>query len=121
MTATSWLGLWGMKSAFGDLIANLKHMRPGDPGARSAGLGRAAPPLLLGEELLNALLIVESGWGKPEEMIGSWAGAMGHTQWMPEVWLHMGVDFNHDGRISPFGPPDDALAGTARYLSERGG
>jgi hypothetical protein len=45
---------------------------------------------------------------------------MGHTQWMPEVWLHMGVDFNHDGRISPFGPPDDALAGTARYLVERG-
>jgi membrane-bound lytic murein transglycosylase B len=53
-------------------------------------------------------------------MIGSWAGAMGHTQWMPEVWLHMGVDFNHDGRISPFGPPDDALAGTARFLIERG-
>jgi len=49
-------------------------------------------------------------------MIGSWAGAMGHTQWMPEVWLHMGVDFDHDGRINPFGKPDDALAGTARYL-----
>ena len=45
---------------------------------------------------------------------------MGHTQWMPEVWLHMGVDFNKDGRISPYGPPDDALAGTARYLAERG-
>ena len=53
-------------------------------------------------------------------MIGSWAGAMGHTQWMPEVWLHMGVDYDHDGRISPFGRPDDALAGTARYLVERG-
>jgi hypothetical protein len=45
---------------------------------------------------------------------------MGHTQWMPEVWLHMGVDFNGDGRISPYGSPDDALAGTARYLLERG-
>jgi membrane-bound lytic murein transglycosylase B len=53
-------------------------------------------------------------------MIGSWAGAMGHTQWMPEVWLHVGVDYDHDGRISPFGNPDDALAGTARYLIERG-
>src|SRR5262249_47612240 len=67
-----------------------------------------------------ALVIIERGWGDPKEMIGSWAGAMGHTQWMPEVWLHMGVDFNHNGRISPFGPPDDALAGTARYLVERG-
>ena len=53
-------------------------------------------------------------------MLGSWAGAMGHTQWMPEVWLNMGVDFNRDGRVSPFGPPDDALAGTARYLLQRG-
>ena len=41
---------------------------------------------------------------------------MGHTQWMPEVWLNMGVDFDRDGRISPFKPADDALAGTARYL-----
>ncbi len=53
-------------------------------------------------------------------MIGSWAGAMGHTQWMPEVWLHMGVDYDRDGRANPFGKPDDSLAGTARYLLERG-
>jgi hypothetical protein len=53
-------------------------------------------------------------------MIGSWAGAMGHTQWMPEVWLHMGVDFDRDGRVNPFGKPDDALAGTAHYLASRG-
>ncbi len=71
-------------------------------------------------ELLNALTIVERGWAQPDEMIGSWAGAMGHTQWMPEVWLHMGVDYDHDGRASPFGKPDDSLAGTARYLLERG-
>ena len=53
-------------------------------------------------------------------MNGSWAGAMGHTQWMPEVWLHLGVDYDHDGKISPFGRPDDALATTARYFVERG-
>jgi hypothetical protein len=53
-------------------------------------------------------------------MVGSWAGAMGHTQWMPEVWLNMGVDYDGDGRISPFGKPDDALAGVARYLIARG-
>jgi hypothetical protein len=45
---------------------------------------------------------------------------MGHTQWMPEVWLHVGVDYDHNGRPSPFGPPDDALAGTAKFLLERG-
>jgi len=113
-------GLWGMESAYGDLIANPKHMRPIFPALAALAWGEPRRRSYWEAELLNALVIVERGWGTPEEMIGSWAGAMGHTQWMPEVWLNMGVDFNHDGRISPFGPPDDALAGTARYLVERG-
>ena len=33
---------------------------------------------------------------------------MGHTQWMPEVWLNVGLDYDGDGRASPFGKPDDA-------------
>src|SRR5260370_13484530 len=53
-------------------------------------------------------------------MRGSWAGAMGHTQWMPEVWLNVGMDYDGDGRISPFGKPDDALGSTARFLINRG-
>src|SRR5262249_26739963 len=50
----------------------------------------------------------------------SWAGAMGHTQWMPEVWLNVGIDYDGDGKISPFGKPDDALGSTAKYLVNRG-
>jgi membrane-bound lytic murein transglycosylase B len=53
-------------------------------------------------------------------MRGSWAGAMGHTQWMPEVWLNVGMDYDGDGRVSPFGKPDDALGSTARFLVNRG-
>src|SRR5207248_3142093 len=60
------------------------------------------------------------GWDTPEEMNGSWAGAMGHTQWMPEVWLYMGFDYDGDWRVTPFGMPDDALGSTARYLVQRG-
>jgi len=71
-------------------------------------------------ELINALRIIERGWGSPEEMRGSWAGAMGHTQWMPEVWLNVGLDYDGDGKVSPFGRPDDALASSARYLVQRG-
>jgi membrane-bound lytic murein transglycosylase B len=114
------LGLWGMESAFGDVVVNLNHMRPVIPALAALAWGQARRRSYWEQELLNALVIVERGWAKPEDMIGSWAGAMGHTQWMPEVWLHMGVDFDGDGRISPFGPPDDALAGTARYILERG-
>jgi membrane-bound lytic murein transglycosylase B len=45
---------------------------------------------------------------------------MGHTQWMPEVWLNVGMDYDKDGRVSPFGKPDDALGSSARYLVNRG-
>ena len=114
------LGLWGMESAFGDVIDNPKHMRPVLPALAALAWGEPRRRTYWEQEFLNALVIVERGWGKPAEMIGSWAGAMGHTQWMPEVWLNMGVDFNGDGRVSPYGPPDDALAGTAQYLLKRG-
>ena len=86
---------------------------------RSPGTRRAAAPYWE-TELTNALKIVERGWSTPEEMRGSWAGAMGHTQWMPEVWLNVGMDYDRDGRISPFGKPDDALGSTARFLVDRG-
>ncbi len=114
------LGLWGMESSFGDVIANRKYMRPVIPALAALAYGEPRRRRYWEAELLNALTIVERGWAEPSAMIGSWAGAMGHTQWMPEVWLHMGVDFDRDGRVNPFGRPDDSLAGTARYLVERG-
>src|SRR5665647_2643301 len=114
------LGLWGMESSFGDVVTNSKYMRPVIPALAALAWGEPRRRGYWEAELLNALAIVDRGWGQPSDMIGSWAGAMGHTQWMPEVWLHMGVDYDRDGRISPFGKPDDSLAGTARYLAERG-
>jgi len=114
------LALWGVESSYGDVITNPKYMRPVIPALAALAWGEPRRRAYWEQELLNALIIVERGWSNPKDMIGSWAGAMGHTQWMPEVWLNMGVDYNGDGRISPFGPPDDALAGTARFLIERG-
>jgi membrane-bound lytic murein transglycosylase B len=114
------LALWGIESSYGEVIDNPKYMRPVIPALAALAWGEPRRRTYWEAELLNALVIIDRGWSQPKEMIGSWAGAMGHSQWMPEVWLHMGVDFNHDGRISPFGPPDDALAGTARFLVERG-
>ena len=114
------LGLWGMESSFGDVIVNRKYMRPVIPALAALAWGEPRRRRYWEAELLNALTIVDRGWAKPADMIGSWAGAMGHTQWMPEVWLHMGVDYDHDGRITPFGRPDNSLAGTARFLVERG-
>jgi lytic murein transglycosylase len=115
------VALWGMESSFGDVIVNRKYMRPVIPALAALAWREPRRRRYWEAELANALLIVERGWAESGEMIGSWAGAMGHTQWMPEVWLHMGVDYDRDGRATPFGRPDDSMAGTARYLVERGG
>ncbi len=114
------LGYWGMESAFGDVVENPRHMKSVFNSLSALAWGEPRRRTYWETELLNALVIVQRGWGTPGEMVGSWAGAMGHTQWMPEVWLNMGVDFDRNGRISPFGKPDDALAGTANYLVKRG-
>jgi membrane-bound lytic murein transglycosylase B len=114
------LALWGVESAYGDPIVQQKYMRPVFPSLAALAWGEPRRRAYWEQELLNALTIVDRGWSNPKEMIGSWAGAMGHTQWMPEVWLHVGIDFDHDGRVSPFGSPADALASTARYLVQRG-
>ncbi len=114
------LGLWGMESSFGDVVDNPKYMRPVIPALAALAWREPRRRRYWEAELLNALTIIDRGWAQPSDMIGSWAGAMGHTQWMPEVWLNMGVDYDRDGRVNPFGRPDDSMAGTARYLVERG-
>ncbi|MEJ2625857.1 MAG: lytic murein transglycosylase [Pseudolabrys sp.] len=114
------LALWGMESSFGDVVTNMKYMRPVIPALAALAWRDPRRRRYWRAELVHALIIVQRGWAKPSQMIGSWAGAMGHTQWMPEVWLKMGVDFDHDGHVFPFGKPDDAFAGTAHYLVTRG-
>jgi lytic murein transglycosylase len=113
------LGLWGNESAFGEVVARPGIMKPVFPSLAALAWGEPRRRRYWETELLNALVIVQRGWGNPEEMRGSWAGAMGHTQWMPEVWLNIGLDFDGDGRANPFSAAD-ALAGTARYLMQRG-
>ena len=120
VSRTILLGLWGMETAYGDPLVFQNHMRPIFPCLAALAWGEPRRRKYWETELINALKIVDRGWGNPQEMRGSWAGAMGHTQWMPEVWLNIGQDYDGDGRVNPFGRPDDALAGTCRYLLRRG-
>src|SRR4030081_333409 len=114
------LALWGVESAFGDPLVQQNHMRPVFPSLAALAWHEPRRRAYWETELINALKIVDRGWSTPEEMRGSWAGAMGHTQWMPEVWLNVGMDYDRDGRVSPFGKPDDALGSSARFLVNRG-
>ncbi|MEY3309830.1 MAG: hypothetical protein RLZZ413_3868, partial [Pseudomonadota bacterium] len=72
-------------------------------------------------QLLAALSIVQSGDVGADAMTGSWAGAMGHTQFIPTSYLAHAVDFTGDGRRDIWSDdPADALASTAAYLADAG-
>jgi membrane-bound lytic murein transglycosylase B len=72
------------------------------------------------KELIYALQIVDAGHVAPERMIGSWAGAMGQTQFMPSSFRAHAVDHDGDGRIDIWNSRPDALASAANYLKRSG-
>jgi membrane-bound lytic murein transglycosylase B len=73
------------------------------------------------DQLVAALRILQSGDVDPDHMTGSWAGAMGHTQFIPTSYLSFAVDFTGDGRRDIWSDdPSDALASTAAYLARSG-
>jgi len=71
-------------------------------------------------EFISTLRIVQDGHATPDGLVGSWAGAFGHTQFMPSTFLRTAVDFDGDGRRDVVGSVPDALASTANYLKRAG-
>ena len=71
-------------------------------------------------ELFNALTMVSSGYADTKRMTGSWAGAMGHPQFMPSSYLKFAEDFDRDGRRDIWGSTPDMFASIANYLQEWG-
>ncbi len=71
-------------------------------------------------ELIAAVSIAAAGHTRAEQLNGSWAGAFGHTQFMPSTFLRTAVDFTGDGRRDLVGSIPDALASTAQYLKNAG-
>ncbi|HEU4812744.1 MAG TPA: lytic murein transglycosylase [Xanthomonadaceae bacterium] len=71
-------------------------------------------------ELFSAMRILEKGDIEPGDLRGSWAGAFGHTQFMPSTFERIAVDFDGDGRRDLVGSVPDALASTAHYLDRSG-
>jgi lytic murein transglycosylase len=71
-------------------------------------------------EFIAAMKILGNGDVRPEEFTGSWAGAFGHTQFMPTTFLRMRVDLDGDGHSDIVGSVPDALGTTANYLRKSG-
>jgi membrane-bound lytic murein transglycosylase B len=110
------VAIWGLESAYG----SFKGTTPIIPAlATLAYDGRRGA--MFEAQLLAALRIIEAGDITPERMTGSWAGAMGHTQFMPTSYLAYAVDFTGDGRRDIWSAdPTDALASAAAYLARHG-
>jgi membrane-bound lytic murein transglycosylase B len=70
--------------------------------------------------LYATLRILQAGHIAPERLVGSWAGAFGHTQFMPSTFERLAVDFDGDGRRDLMDNTADALASTANFLARAG-
>ncbi|CAG8868412.1 Tn3 family transposase TnXax1 [Pseudomonas fluorescens] len=109
------VSVWGMESNYGKFQGNKSVIRSL---ATLAYEGRR--PTFAHDQLLAALKILQNGDIQPEAMRGSWAGAMGQTQFIPTTYDTHAVDFDGDGRRDIWNSTADALASTAHYLQSSG-
>jgi lytic murein transglycosylase len=106
---------WALESDFGSGMGNLPVLRSLATLAydcRRSDMFRA--------ELLDALRIIDRGDLKPAEMIGSWAGELGQTQFLPSHYFKHAVDFDGDGRRDLLRSAPDIIASTSAYLQYLG-
>lgn len=107
---------WGLESFYGTRRGNVPVI---SALATLAYDGRRGA--FFEKQLIAALKILQNGDTTPDKMTGSWAGAMGHTQFIPTSYQQFAVDFRGDGRRDIWSDdPTDALASTAAYLSRSG-
>ncbi len=109
------VSVWGMESNFGQFQGSKSVIRSL---ATLAYEGRR--PAFAQAQLIAALQILQNGDIQPEAMLGSWAGAMGQTQFIPTTYNTHAVDFDGDGRRDIWKSSADALASTAHYLQSSG-
>jgi membrane-bound lytic murein transglycosylase B len=109
------LAIWGMESNFGKDKGSMSVIRSL---ATLAYSGRRKD--YGNEQLVAAFKILQRGIVKPDNFKGSWAAAMGHTQFIPASYLSYAVDWTGDGRRDIWNSRQDALASTANYLAKAG-
>ena len=109
------LSFWGLETNFGSYLGKMDIP---DSLATLACDDRRSK--FFTAELISAMRIIEAGDASRESMIGSWAGAMGHVQFMPSAFLRYAVDGDGDGRRDLWGNIPDALASAGNFLAMLG-
>ncbi len=110
------VAVWGLESSYGTYRGDMDVIRSLATLAYDGRRGK-----FFESQLIAALKILQSGDVAPRKMTGSWAGAMGHTQFIPTSYEAFAVDFTGDGKRDIWSDdPTDALASTAAYLKRSG-
>lgn len=109
------VAVWGVESNYGQTFGRY-------PLVQALGTlachGRRQP--FFQGEFFAALRILQAGHIAPDRLLGSWAGAFGHTQFMPTTFERLAIDFDGDGRANLIDSPIDALGSTANFLARSG-
>ncbi|WP_313565408.1 lytic murein transglycosylase [Acinetobacter sp.] len=109
------VAVWGVESNFGDISGKYPLLQA--LGTLSCEGRRQS---YFRGEFFTTMKLLQRGDVREEQLKGSWAGAFGHTQFMPSTYDELAVDFDGDGRRDLVSSIPDALASTANFLSKRG-
>lgn len=109
------VALWGLETSFGGFMGSFPVI---EAVATLAYDGRREA--LFRAQLLDALYLVDQGDLRIEQMVGSWAGGMGHVQFIPSTYRAHAVDFDGDGRRDLYNSLADAFASAAHFLTQLG-
>ena len=108
-------GFWALESDFGKGMGNLPVLRSLITLAYDCRRGE-----MFTEELKAALKIIDRGDLEPSEMIGSWAGELGQTQFLPTRYLEFAIDYDGDKHANLFKSDADIIGSTANYMKHLG-
>ncbi|ANF82980.1 lytic transglycosylase [Acinetobacter sp. NCu2D-2] len=109
------VAVWGVESNYGDISGKYPLLQA--LGTLSCEGRRQS---FFRGEFFTTLKLLQRGDVREEQLKGSWAGAFGHTQFMPSTYDELAVDFDGDGRRDLVASIPDALASTANFLKKRG-
>ena len=114
------LAIWSMESNYGDILKKTERLHYVPRALATLGYGDPKREKFARTQLVAALKILQAGDVTTDQFMGSWAGAMGHTQFIPTSYLAYGVDMDGNGRRDIWDSIPDALATAANLLRKNG-
>ncbi|MCB1461075.1 MAG: lytic murein transglycosylase [Nitratireductor sp.] len=114
------LAIWSMETSYGEALEKKTGIRNVARSLATLGYADSRRAKFARSQLIAALKIVQAGDVSAKGLTGSWAGAMGHTQFIPTSYLAWAVDIDGDGHRNVWGSPPDALASAANLLRKNG-